>query len=99
MELQFRSQRLKKAFESEKQAIRNWGPDVGKKYVTTVHFLGNVESMDDLRSFAFLRFHGLRGNRAGQFAVSLTGKWRLILKAGDDDGAIVVVWGVEDYHD
>lgn len=98
MEVQFRSRRLRKAFESEKQAIRNWGPDVGPRFVTTVHFLRNVESMNDLSSFAFLRFHALRGNRVGQFAVLLTGKWRLILKASDDDDAIIVVWGVEDYH-
>lgn len=98
MDVQFRNRRLQKAFESEKQAIRNWGPDVGPSYVATVHFLGSVESMDDLPSFAFLRFHALRGNRAGQFAVSLTGKWRLVLTADDDDDAIAVVWGVEDYH-
>lgn len=98
MDVRFRSRRLQKAFESEKQAIRRWGPDVGTSYVEAVHFIMNVETVHDLRRFVFLHFHELRGNRQGQYAVSLTGRWRLILEPGDDDETIVVR-GVEDYHD
>lgn len=44
-----------------------------------------------------LDFHVLRGSRAGQYAVRLTGQMRLILEPGEDDGTLIVV-EVADYH-
>ena len=53
--------------------------------------------LDDLDRFQFLSFHPLRGNREGQFAAKLTGKWRLIVEPGEDERTLWVV-EVEDYH-
>ena len=41
------------------------------------------------------RFHGLKGNRRGWYAVSVTGNWRLIFRF-DGDNAIDV--GLKDCH-
>jgi toxin HigB-1 len=41
------------------------------------------------------RFHGLRGNRKGCYAVYVSGNWRLTFRF-DGDNAIDV--GLEDYH-
>lgn len=41
------------------------------------------------------RFHPLKGDRAGQFAVSVSGNWRLVF-AFDGEDAIDVT--LEDYH-
>jgi len=41
------------------------------------------------------RFHPLKGERAGEFAVSVTGNWRLTFRF---DGVDVLDVNLEDYH-
>jgi proteic killer suppression protein len=42
-----------------------------------------------------LGFHALRGNRKGEYAVSVSGNWRLTFGWSGDDAINV---GLEDYH-
>ena len=41
------------------------------------------------------RFHGLRGNRAGCYAVSVSGNWRITFSFDGEDAIDV---DLEDYH-
>jgi proteic killer suppression protein len=41
------------------------------------------------------RLHGLKGDRAGFYAVSVTGNWRITFRFSDGD---VVDVNLEDYH-
>ncbi len=41
------------------------------------------------------RFHPLRGSRAGEYAVSVTGNWRLTFRFDGKDAMDV---NLEDYH-
>jgi len=41
------------------------------------------------------KFHALKGDRAGQFAVTVTGNWRIVFCFDDGDAAEV---SFEDYH-
>lgn len=41
------------------------------------------------------RFHGLKGDRAGFYAVSVSGNWRITFRFADDDAVDV---NLEDYH-
>jgi proteic killer suppression protein len=41
------------------------------------------------------RFHGLRGDRAGSYAVSVTGNWRITFSFDGEDAIDV---DLEDYH-
>lgn len=40
-------------------------------------------------------FHGLKGDRAGSFAVSVSGNWRIVFRFSDGD---VLDVNLEDYH-
>ena len=97
MEVRFRNRRLQRCFEQERQAIQRWGPDVGARYVERVNFILGVDEWDDLYRFRFLAFHALRENRRGQFAIKLTGRWRLIVEPVESNRGLMVV-SVEDYH-
>ena len=97
LEVLFRSRQLQRCFEREADAIRRWGPDVGRRYVERVTFLGGVEEWDDLPRFNLLGFHALSQNREGQFAIKLTGKWRLIVEPIESTSGLRIV-SVEDYH-
>ncbi|MDP1718559.1 MAG: type II toxin-antitoxin system RelE/ParE family toxin [Burkholderiales bacterium] len=41
------------------------------------------------------RFHGLKGDRKGTYAVSVSGNWRITFRFGDGDAFDV---NLEDYH-
>ena len=77
--------------------MREWGPDVGLRYVERVRIIGRARSFDDLYGLRALALHPLRGDRHGQFALRLTGRMRLIVERGDDPGTVTVV-EVVDYH-
>jgi len=41
------------------------------------------------------RFHPLKGERVGEFAVSVSGNWRIVFRFGGEDAIDV---NLEDYH-
>ena len=97
MDVQFRSRKLRRCYEHGAGAIREWGPDVGRRYVQRVGLLLAVERVPDLFTIRSLDFHPLAGNRKGQHAIRLTGQLRLILTV--EDAHTVTVEEVTDYHD
>ena len=97
MNLEFGNRRLRRCFEEEKEALRRWGPVVGRRYVERVNFILAATDWDDLFEFRFLGLHPLRGDRQGQFAARLTGRHRLIMRPGVSGNEILII-DVEDYH-
>lgn len=95
MNVSFRNRKLARCYADVSLAIREWGPDVGRRYVRRVDLLKAARSMDDLRAQRALDVHPLRGNRAGQHALRLTGQMRLIVTFSDSGARIEEV---VDYH-
>jgi toxin HigB-1 len=78
------------------ESSRIFGVPIGRKYIQRVLVLRAAENFSQLFGIQSLKLHPLKGNRAGQYAINLTGNYRLILeKAGEDKVRIV---DVEDYH-
>ncbi len=96
MELEFSSNRLDKASISSSEASRLFGVPIGRKYIQRLTVLRATEKFSQLYGFQALKLHPLKGNRAGQFAISLTGNYRLILEKIQEDKVLIV--DVEDYH-
>ena len=97
MEVQFRTRRLERCAQHVGPAVREWGPEVGPRYIERVQLLQEIPSVESLFSVRALGFHPLRGDRSGQFAVRLTGRMRLIIEQGPGEGSVTVV-EVVDYH-
>ena len=55
---------------------------MAEKYITRVGQLYAAPIFDVLTSIRSLRLHPLRGTREGQYAINLTGQWRLIITRG-----------------
>ena len=91
MKVIFNSRQLQKRFESHKEAVREWGPLVGRTYIKRIVAILAAESFDHLPRIPTLKFHPLSSNRAGQYAVSLVGKVRLIFSRQVDAGNDVAV--------
>ena len=96
MDIEFASRRLARCAESLAEATREFGVPIGRKYLQRLAIIRAVDAIGDLFGHRALRFHPLKGDREGQFAMILTANYRLILeKAGN---RTVRVMSVEDYH-
>ncbi len=96
MKISFSSNRLAAAGTSIVEANRLFGALIGRKYVQRVAIFRAAGKFTELFGHKALRLHPLKGKRAGQYAVTLTGNWRLVFEKMDEDE--VRILSVEDYH-
>ena len=96
MELSFASNRLAIAGLSLSEATRLFGVSIGRKYIQRLAILRAVENFTQLYGHRALHLHPLRGDRSGQYAMTLTGNYRLIVERISED--VVRILNVEDYH-
>ncbi len=89
--MSFRTRELEQCFENLDIGIRRWGISVAQAYVTRIEMLGAARNLQEIRNVRSMRFHALRGNRAGQYAINLNGNWRLIVRIGDTANSMVVL--------
>jgi proteic killer suppression protein len=79
VQVKFRTTQLQRCYESPTKAIQKWGAEVGRRYVQRIDILYAAETIEDLYRIPVLRFHPLKGNRQGQYALWLTARARLIV--------------------
>ena len=96
MELEFASNRLTKAGISLSEAGRLFGVPIGRKYIQRLAILRAMDKFSQLYGYQALRMHPLKGNRAGQYSITLTGNYRLIIEKVQEDKVYII--DVEDYH-
>jgi proteic killer suppression protein len=99
LEVQFKTKKLQKQYECSKNAIKRYGVDVAKKYINRVNVLKSAKSFDDLYKIPQLKFHPLNGNRSGEFAISLTGFYRLIITNNGETFDIAKIEEVSKHYD
>jgi toxin HigB-1 len=110
MNISFASRKLKRQLEADQELQKAFG-QLAKPIKRRLATLAVVASLADVPSGPPDRCHLLTGSRTGQFAVMLSGNWRLIfvpdhdpipqlVKGGVDLTAVtaIIVLGVIDYH-
>jgi toxin HigB-1 len=73
-----------------------FGVPISRKYIQRLAILRATDSFIQLFGLQALRLHPLKGNRAGQYSMALTGNYRLIIEKIKEDQVRIV--DVEDYH-
>jgi len=96
VELEFASNRLADAAVNLSEASRLFGVPIGRKYIQRLAVLRAADNFPQLYGLRALRLHPLKGNRAGQYAITLTGNYRLIIEKVKEDK--IRIMDVEDYH-
>ena len=96
MDIQFASNRLATASLNSSEATRLFGVPLGRRYIQKLAVIRAVDKFTQLYGHRALRLHPLRGGRSGQYAMTLTGNFRLIIERISEDA--VRILGVEDYH-
>ena len=66
-----------------------------EKAMARLQLLDAVKSMDEISSLASIGLHKLKGDRKGQWAVTINGRWRLVFAFKNGDAYDVEI---ADYH-
>jgi proteic killer suppression protein len=98
VEVNFGDDDLERCYRQVKQATRRWGKKIARKYIQRINILYAVEAGPELGSFPELRFHRLKGDREGQWALRLDDSWRLIIAFDDRRMTVVRVEEVTDHY-
>ena len=99
MEVKFRTNTLEKQYRESKEAIKAYGEQVGKKFIERVNIIKAAKSPDELLKIPTLRCHPLKGKRAGEWAIKLTGFYRLIFTLEGDKPKIVRIEDISKHYE
>lgn len=80
LEVTFRTKKLQKSYESYREAQKNFGDQVARKFILRVNTFHKARNFDEIRRLPALDCHELKGKYKGQWAVKLTGRYRLIFE-------------------
>ena len=86
----FATNALRRNYEDSGRANRQWGPEVGRRYITRVKQLYAAKDFQQVYLTQSMGLHPLRGQRRGELSIRLTGAWRLIVTRGDTDESVIV---------
>jgi proteic killer suppression protein len=75
---------------------RRIGAEFHKRMTLILDAIDGATTVGDLRGAR--GFHALTGDRAGSFAVSVSGNWRLTFRFEDGQGGDILDVDFEDYH-
>lgn len=107
MNLEFKSNKIKKQCEDPKIAQKEYGQKIGNKLTQRVIELNRAKSLSDISKLPAARLHRLEGLRSDEYAVDLVHPFRLVFKPIlDNEGDInkleciniVRIEEVIDYH-
>ena len=98
LEIRFRTKKLEKQYLNFKEASKAYGHEIAKKYIMRVNILKAAKCFDELYSIPTLRFHPLEGKRKGEFAIKLTGFYRLIITNDGDSFDIARIEEVSKHY-
>jgi len=83
MNIEFSTKKLAKQCSSRKAMVGKWGPKMSKILMRRLDDIDAAECLEDLRNVPG-RYHELTGDRAGEFAASLGGQYRLLFRPDHD---------------
>ncbi|MDE0001571.1 MAG: killer suppression protein HigA [Rhodospirillaceae bacterium] len=111
MDITFRTRKLEKTFNSERELQKAYGKRMAERLMSRLAVLKNARTLADVPSTKPERCHPLKGRREGQYAVELVHPRRLVFKPNHDpvpekdDGGIdldkitsIIIVEVVDYH-
>jgi toxin HigB-1 len=70
-------------------------PDIVKRAVRRLEYIDLATCLDDLKVPPSNRLHPLRGDREGQYSISINDQWRICFRFVDGDAYDVEI---ADYH-
>jgi proteic killer suppression protein len=99
LRVEIRDGELRRIVEDPDFKPKRWSADVVRAFRKKIQLLDAARDERDIRAYKALRLEKLAGDRAGTSSIRINDQYRLILHfETDDDGRIVVVLELVDYH-
>ncbi len=98
MEIRFRTKKLQRQYERSGAAVQAYGEQVARKYIERINIIKHTRDIEELERHPGLECHPLKGNRASQWAIKLTGFCRLIFTLEGERLEIVLVEEVSKHY-
>jgi proteic killer suppression protein len=89
---------LQKQFEDFRDAEKAYGVQTARKYIQRVNIIKHAHDIEELKRLPGMNCHPLKGNRKGQWAIKLTGFYRLIFTLLGDCLEIVRIGEVSKHY-
>jgi proteic killer suppression protein len=61
-----------------RKAVKAYGEDAARRYILRINTIKQTRNIEELMRLPVLQCHPLKGDRSGQYAVNITGFYRLI---------------------
>lgn len=94
----FRTKQLERCYVEHKAAVRAFGQDVARRYIERINIIRCTASLEELMRLSVLRCHPLTGDRAGSYAIKLTGFMRLIFSLDGESLTVVRIEEVSKHY-
>jgi plasmid maintenance system killer protein len=97
--VRFKDKKLQKMYETE-EGTHKYSEAIVENFFEKMEMLAMANNEQDLHNFSSLGFHKLKkGKLKEQYAVRLTGNWRLTMKIEEDtDSRYLLILEIVDYH-
>jgi len=79
MEISFATGKLAKLLNSEKETLRKYGPENGRRILVRLSQIAAVETLQDLAALPQIRLHQLGADRKGQLSLDVKHPYRLLI--------------------
>jgi len=89
---------MQKQYEDHRKAEKAYGAEVARRYVERVNIIRHARDIEELRRLPGLRCHPLKGNREGEWAMNLTGFYRLLFSLEGERLEIVCIEEVSKHY-
>jgi len=78
MKVEFRTKKLEKQYRDSKQAIRDFGEAVARRYVQRINAIKYAKNIEEIRGLPGFDCHPLKGDKKGEWSITLINRMRLI---------------------
>jgi len=95
----FRTRKLKKQYAKYREAEKAYGKVVARRFIQRVNIIEVARDIEEIKGLPGLSCHELKGDRKGQWAVKLTGFYRLIFTLEGERLEIVIIEEVSKHYD
>lgn len=99
MEVDFKNNELREQYRDHKLAERAHGVQVARKYIQRINIIKSVKDIEELKRLPGLRCHPLKGDRKGEWAINLTGFYRLIFTLRGEELRTALIEEVSKHYD
>ena len=95
----FRTRKLERCYREHRAGVREFGAEAARRYIERINLIKSARDLDELLFLPGLHGHPLKGDRAGQFAIRLTGYLRLIFTVPEDGATTVCIEEVSKHYE